>query len=102
MEAHHCDRVEAGGARHAGNILLLCSFHHDFMGNAVSRAEVISSLRSMVDRKITFSSDGGNGQTVSGKLVVTHPPQRDYPIPLFFTLEHLEYWRQKASEEGVS
>ena len=24
MEAHHCDQVAAGGARHAGNLLLLC------------------------------------------------------------------------------
>ena len=102
MESHHCDQVEAGGARHAGNLLVLCNFHHRSLGDAVSRGEVIRSFRSGVDHEIIFSSAGGNNQTVSGKLVVVHPPQRGYPVSLFFTSEHLEYWVKKASEEGIS
>ena len=101
MEAHHCDQVNAGGARHAGNILLLCYFHHRFLGDAVSRAEVVRSFRSMVDHAITFGSDGDAGKRVSGKLVELHPPQRDNPITLFFTLGHLDYWATKAAEEGI-
>ena len=102
MEAHHCDQVGAGGARHAGNLLLLCNYHHHFLGDAVSRGEVVDSFRSMVDHEITFRSDAGGDQTVSGKLVKVLPPQRDNPISLFFTLEHVEYWAKKASEEGIS
>ena len=102
MEAHHCDQVEASGARHAGNLLLLCNYHHLFFGDAVSRAEVVRSFPSMVDHVVAFQSDDGGGLTVSGKLVKVHPPQRNSAISLFFTLGHLEYWKIKASEEGIS
>ena len=32
VEAHHVDLKSAGGARHAGNLLLLCKLHHDNFG----------------------------------------------------------------------
>ena len=102
MEAHHCDQVAAGGARHAGNLLLLCNYHHLFFGDAVSRAEVVRSFHSMVNHVVAFQSDDGGGQMVSGKLVKVHPPQRKNAISLFFTLGHLEYWKIKASEEEIS
>lgn len=102
MEAHHCDQVSAGGARHAGNLLLLCNYHHLFFGDAVSRGELVRSFHSMVDHVVVFPSEDGSGQPVSGKLVEVHPPQREESISLFFTLRHLEYWQMKASEEGIS
>ena len=102
MEAHHCDQVAAGGARHAGNLLLLCNYHHLFFGDAVSRGELVHSFHSMVDHVVVFPSDDGRGQPVSGKLVKVHPPQREESISLFFTPWHLEYWKMKASEEGIN
>ena len=102
MEAHHCDQVAAGGARHAGNLLLLCNFHHLFLGDAVSRAEIVRSFQTVVDHTVVFQSGAGSGQMVLGKLVKVRPPQRENAISLFFTLEHLEYWKSKASEEGIS
>ena len=102
MEAHHCDQVRAEGARHAGNLLLLCNYHHLFLGDAVSRAEVVRSFHSMVNHVVVFQLNDGSGQIVSGKLVKVRPPQRENAISLFFTLEHLEYWKIKASEEGIS
>ena len=102
MEAHHCDQVGARGARHAGNLLLLCNYHHLYFGDAVSRAEVVRSFPSMVDHVVAFQTDDGGSLTVSGKLVKVHPPQRSSAISLFFTLEHLEYWKTKALEEGIS
>ena len=102
MEAHHCDQAGARGARHAGNLLLLCNYHHLYFGDAVSRAEVVRSFPSMVDHVVAFQTDDGGSLTVSGKLVKVHPPQRSSAISLFFTLEHLEYWKTKALEEGIS
>ncbi len=101
MQAHHCDQVNAEGARHAGNLLLLCQYHHLEFGDAVSRSEVVQCLRKPQDRSLTFSSDGGLPSTVQGKIVTIHPPQRQTPVSLFFTREHADYWLTKASEEGV-
>ena len=101
MHAHHCDQVHAGGARHAGNLLLLCSFHHSEFGDAVSRVEVIQSLHQATEMKLTFSGDNGVLRDVNGNIATIHPPQRPAPFALFFTKQHKDYWLTKASEEGL-
>jgi hypothetical protein len=37
VEAHHVDLKSAGGARHAGNLILLCKLHHDCPASAPMR-----------------------------------------------------------------
>ena len=101
MHAHHCDQVRAGGARHAGNLLLLCSFHHFAFGDAVSRVEVIQSLHQATEMTLTFSGDNGVLRDVDGNIATIHPPQRPAPFSLFFTKQHKDYWLTKASEEGL-
>ena len=101
MQAHHCDHVNAGGARHAGNILLLCRYHHLAFGDAVSRVEVIQALGQARIHRLTFGSDNGVTNTLEGKVVTVHPPQRPDSISLFFTTTHANYWLAKAGEEGL-
>ena len=101
MQAHHCDHVNAGGARHAGNILLLCRYHHLALGDAVSRAEVIQALGQARIHGLTFDSGNGVTNTLEGKVVTVHPPQRQGSISLFFTATHADYWLAKADEEGL-
>ena len=101
MHAHHCDQVHAGGARHAGNLLLLCSFHHSAFGDAVSRLEVIQSLHHTTEMQLTFSGDNGDLRDIAGNIATIHPPQRATPFALFFTKQHKDYWLTKASEEGL-
>ena len=101
MQAHHCDHVNAGGARHAGNILLLCRYHHLALGDAVSRAEVIQALGQARMHRLTFDSGNGVKTTLEGKVVTVHPPQRQDSISLFFTATHSDYWLAKAAEEGL-
>ena len=78
------------------------NYHHLFLGDAVSRAEIVRSFQSAVNHSVVFQSDRGSGQIVLGRMVKVHPPQRENAISLFFTMEHLEYWKSKASEEGIS
>ena len=99
MQAHHCDHVNAGGARHAGNILLLCRYHHLALGDAVSRAEVIQALGQARIHRLTFDSGNGVTNTLEGKVVTVHPPQRQDSLSLFFTASHADYWLAKAAEE---
>ena len=96
MHAHHCDHVNAGGARHAGNILVLCSYHHAAIGDAISRDEVTRSFNSMTDRVLGFTSDDGSHYDIEGKLIEVHVPQRSAPVPLFFTTQHVGYWQKMA------
>jgi len=101
MEAQHCDHVNAGGARHVGNILLLCHYHHGALGDAVTRTEVTRALGQGRNRRLTFNSDNGVSNTIQGKVVTILPPQRPTSVSLFFTREHAAYWLTKAKEEGI-
>ena len=101
MQAHHCDHVNAGGARHAGNLILLCQYHHHEIGDAVSRLEVIQSLQQSEDRSLKFSPVGGTPTSVPGRIVTIHPPQRQTPVTLFFTAPHARYWLARAYEERL-
>ena len=101
MQAHHCDHVSAGGARHVGNILLLCRYHHLELGDAVSRAEVIQAFSQASSLRLTFKSDNGVSNSLEGKVVTIHPPQRQNSVSLFFTAAHAEFWLEKAKDEGL-
>ena len=102
MEAHHCDQVAAGGARHAGNLLLLCNYHHLSFGDAVSRAEVVRSFHSMVDHVVAFQSGDGGNQIVSGSWSKFIPRSAKILFLSSSLWGHLEYWKTKASEERIS
>ena len=101
IEAQHCDHVNAGGARHAGNILLLCHYHHGALGDAVTRTEVTRALGQGSNRRLTFNADNGVSNSIRGKIITVQPPQRQTPVSLFFTREHADYWLTKATEEGL-
>lgn len=101
IEAQHCDHVNAGGARHAGNILLLCHYHHGALGDAITRTEVTRALGQGSNHRLTFNADNGVSNSILGKIVTVQPPQRENPVSLFFTKGHADYWLTKATEEGL-
>ena len=101
MEAHHCDHVSAGGARHAGNIVLLCHHHHLDLGDAVTRTEITRALHHATSRDLMFNSARGVSSPLQGKVVTIQPPQRQHQVALFFTNEHARFWLTKAKEEGL-
>ena len=101
MHAHHCDHVNAGGAHHAGNILVLCQYHHSSLGDAFGRADVVKALDEAASRHVVFKSDNGRSTTLEGKVATIRPPQRREEISLFFTAKHADYWLAKARAEGL-
>ena len=96
IDAHHCDQVEAGGARHAGNIVLLCHYHHLELGDAITRSDITRSLDQAGTRTLMFRSERGVSRHVDGWVVTIHPPQRQDAVSLFFTKEHADYWLTEA------
>ena len=101
MHAHHCDHRNAGGARNVGNILLLCRYHHSSLGDSIGRGEILRSLQHGAGHRVTFHANNGESKSIYGKVVILTPPQAQDPIPLFFTIEHRDYWVSKAREEGL-
>ena len=101
MYAHHCDHASARGARHAGNLLLLCQYHHWELGDAFSRLEIVRALVKGRTHELVFGSEDERDSSVEGRLVEVRLPQREKAVSLFFTEAHAEYWVAKAREEGL-
>ena len=96
VEAHHPDLVSGGGARHAGNMILLCKFHHNNYGQQLSRARVTAALRgNPKEQAISFGQD----TEVRGRQIELEISGKGEIIKLFFTDHHIEYW---LSQEETS
>ena len=89
VEAHHVDPKSAGGARHAGNLILLCKLHHDNFGRRLTRAAVTAALRKNPREKlIRFGVDS----EVKGQQIEIEISDTGKTITLFFTDDHASYW----------
>ncbi len=102
VEAHHVDLKSAGGARHAGNLLLLCKFHHDNYGRRLTRAAVTDALRGKKKEMVVRFGESGNGESeVKGQAVEIVIPDTGEVVAVFFTSDHAGYWLSHAqSAEG--
>ena len=95
IEAHHADLKSGGGARHAGNLILLCKYHHDNYGRRFTRSKVTESLREKFKSKtISF----GENHQVEGKLIEYTIPDDGNTITIFFTNNHAEFWLKNAQK----
>jgi len=95
IEAHHADQVYADGARHAGNLIVLCHHHHHQLGNALSRDQLTRALAAGAKtKKVTFfSGDAARSkQTVEGQIVSVRPASTGRTVKFFFTTAHSEHW----------
>ena len=94
VEAHHVDPKSGGGARHAGNLILLCKLHHDNYGRRLSRAAITDALRSNSKEMYV---DFGMDAKVKGQRVELTISDTDEVMTLFFTDYHATYWLSQAS-----
>lgn len=93
VEAHHVDPKSGGGARHAGNLILLCKLHHDNYGRRLTRESVTIALRKATRKKVVrFGVDGSNLSDLSGRVVEVAIPDTGEIVSIFFTDEHARYW----------
>lgn len=96
MEAEHADQKHAGGARNAGNLVLLCHFHHHQLGNALSRDLLTDGLRgATVAKTIEFRSviaEQESSGSLQGWVISVCPPSLGTIVNFFFTSAHRQYW----------
>ena len=88
IEAHHVDLVSGGGARHAGNIIILCKYHHDNYGRQLSRRKLVDALlNNAEDVDIRFEETSVEGRKV--KYLVESTGE---VLGFFFTKAHADMW----------
>ncbi|ESY57233.1 MULTISPECIES: hypothetical protein [unclassified Mesorhizobium] len=94
LEGHHPDKTSSGGARHAGNLLILSKVNHDGIGTRLSRADVTKALR---DRWTPHRIEQADGSTwLEGGIAQAIDRVSGERIPIFFTNWHRDYWLKMA------
>lgn len=97
VEAHHVDLKSAGGARHAGNLILLCKLHHDNFGRRLTRAAITEALNGdTTDKVIRFGLDGEAVTEVQGRQIELMIPDSGEVVEIFFTAQHADYWLSQS------
>ena len=97
IEAHHVDLKSAGGARHAGNLIVLCKLHHDNYGRRLTRAAVTEALQGDTEYKVVrFGLDGEAVTEVGGRQIDLIIPDTGEVVEIFFTTQHADYWLSQA------
>jgi hypothetical protein len=94
LQAHHPDKTSAGGARHAGNLLILSKVNHDGIGTRLSRADVTQALRDRWRPHCIARADGSTW--LEGGIAQAIDRVSGEPIPIFFTNWHRDYWLKMA------
>ena len=100
IHGHHVDPKSGGGARHVGNIILLCKFHHDNIGRRLTRDAITSALRSD-SRSKRLEFDVAEGETIAldGYEIEITILDTGEIVTLFFTKEHVNYWLSRISSK---
>lgn len=102
VQAHHVHAKSGRGARHAGNLVLLCKDHHDNIGRRLTREMILGALAGATgERSVTFTAGEARTDLV-GVTIEVELPDTGEKVPFFFTREHADYWLAHAHEvEGV-
>ena len=60
--------------------------------------DVQQKIAALQDRGWTLAANGVSN-SLQGKVITIHPPQRQNPMLLFFTKEHAAYWLTSSPSE---
>ena len=97
MDAHHVDLVAAGGARHAGNMILLCKLHHDNFGGRLTRTAITSALRTKAtETTVRFDND----YELEGQSIALQIPDSGEVVKFFFSHHHAAFWLKADRDIG--
>ena len=94
IDAHHVDLKSAGGARHAGNLVLLCRLHHHNYGRRLTRAAVLAALKRRHGSRTVRFVGRQDIKEITGEVIELEMTGTDGDkVELFFTEPHASYWR---------
>ncbi|MEI6708173.1 MAG: hypothetical protein WCK96_13685 [Methylococcales bacterium] len=94
IEAHHVQHLQNKGAIGAKNLVVLCTFHHDYFGDRLSSKAIKDALvtAKSVTRKFPNNAEGTIFIDHNGMLAEVKMDSAQDNVVLFFTLEHFAAW----------
>ncbi|HEY7810957.1 MAG TPA: hypothetical protein VIA98_11305 [Allosphingosinicella sp.] len=99
LHAHHVQHRQNGGMLGAGNLLVLCEYHHRLFGDQLSRLLVLAGLANATPLKRAFPEDeaGEKLQRRSGLLARIPLSAAPFEARLYFTEQHAVAWRRSEA-----
>lgn len=97
IEAHHVQHLQNTGDLGARNLLILCNFHHDLLGDDLSRDSVSAALlvAESISRAFPKDRSGKDVERRKGLLASVTLTTEPFVAKLFFTPEHAAAWKVK-------
>lgn len=97
IEAHHVQHLQNAGDLGARNLLILCNFHHDLLGDDLSRDSISAALlvAESVSRAFPKDRSGKEVERRKGLLASVTLTTEPFAAKLFFTAEHANAWKSK-------
>ena len=98
IDAHHLDQIHAGGARHAGNILLMCQKHHNLLGDKLSRRVITEVLKGEIKSKVIEFKSEDDTVLIEGRVIKIKVQSISEDLRCFITHAHAEIWLNNLDE----
>jgi len=97
IQAHHVSHLQNDpGGQGARNLLILCRYHHQLLGDALTRAIVLESLSKATGITRNFPTGAAGAlEPRDGLCAVIELPMAPFKITLFFTHWHAKAWRDE-------
>jgi hypothetical protein len=95
LEAHHVAHLQNYGGLGAGNLIILCEYHHDFLGDRLDRQEIVQKLKTAKKSARTF---GERRTRIAGRTIDIELDVPPYKLALFFTETHAAAWMERAQD----
>ncbi|HEX5282029.1 MAG TPA: hypothetical protein VFW28_18260 [Micropepsaceae bacterium] len=96
IEAHHVEHLQNKGRIGAGNLLILCKFHHDYLGDRLSGELVRVALEGAKTaiRQFPINTDATEFAAQPGLLTELQLDNGARPLRIYFSHEHARAWRE--------
>jgi hypothetical protein len=97
IDAHHVEHLQNAGDIGAKNLLILCKYHHEVLGDRLSRNQIFDALSNA--QKVIRAFPGDESGTVlartEGLLATLSLDVEPFSARLFFTQQHAMAWRSE-------
>ncbi len=95
IHAHHVTHLQNQGDIGAKNLLILCKFHHDYIGDKLSNAAIRAALATAPKTLRRFPTNHEGTETIDreGLVAEVRLDTNPFRVLLYFSAPHAEAWK---------
>jgi len=96
LEAHHVEHLQNGGAIGASNLVVLCGYHHDALGDKLSSASILEAMTNAknIIRSFPKNAEGTSFDKQQG-LLIEMQLNGAQNLYMYFSKYHADAWKSQ-------